>query len=66
MVGEVGAKWVWKDSTRTERDLIDVQKTIDAFELFLEAGCEKMVLGGLDYSKSNREAYGKQTGQNDC
>jgi len=47
VVGEVGAKWVWKDSTRTERDLIDVQKTIDAFELFLEAGCEKLYWEGL-------------------
>jgi len=47
VVGEVGAKWVWKDSTRTERDLIDVQKTIDAFDLFLEAGCEKMYWEGL-------------------
>ena len=47
VVGEVGAKWAYKDSTRYERDYIDVQKTIDSFGLFLDAGCEKMYWEGL-------------------
>ncbi len=47
VVGEVGAKWAYKDSTRYERDLIDVQKTIDSFGLYLDAGCEKMYWEGL-------------------
>ena len=61
VVGEVGAKWVWKDSTRTERDLIDVQKTIDAFETLSGSRMRKDVLGGLDHSESDRETHGKQT-----
>jgi phosphosulfolactate synthase len=47
VVGEVGAKWAYRDTTRYERDFIDVQKTIDAFALFLEAGCEKTYWEGL-------------------
>jgi len=47
VVGEVGSKWAYKDSTRYQRDLIDVQKTIDAFDLYLDAGCEKMYWEGL-------------------
>lgn len=47
VVGEVGAKWAWKDETRYERDLVDVQKTINSFELFLDAGCDKAYWEGL-------------------
>lgn len=47
VVGEVGAKWPWKDDTRLTRDEIDIQKTIDKFATYLDAGCEKMYWEGL-------------------
>jgi phosphosulfolactate synthase len=47
VVGEVGAKWPWKDHSRIGRDRIDVQKTVNAFATYLDAGCEKTYWEGL-------------------
>jgi len=47
VVGEVGAKWPWKDDSRIGRDRIDVQRTVDKFATYLDAGCEKMYWEGL-------------------
>jgi len=45
--GEVGSKWFSGDATRTGRDEIDVQETIDRFEQFLDAGCDRVYWEGL-------------------
>jgi phosphosulfolactate synthase len=47
VVGEVGAKWPWKDDTRLSRDRINIQKTVDAFATVLDVGCEKAYWEGL-------------------
>lgn len=47
VVGEVGAKWYVEDETRYSRDRIKIDETVDAFEQYLDAGCEKVYWEGL-------------------
>jgi phosphosulfolactate synthase len=52
VIGEVGKKWHWKDSTRKNRDEIHVERTVEAINTYLDAGAEYVywegaVVGGL-------------------
>ncbi len=47
VVAEVGSKWWWKDETRVSRDVIKIDKTIRDFEIYLDAGCDKVIWEGL-------------------
>ena len=52
VVGEVGKKWWWKDPTRTGRDSINVDRTIQNIDAYVAAGAdlvywEGAVVGGL-------------------
>ena len=46
VVGEVGAKWSWKDETRSSVGQIDVEKTVRAIGSFVDAGCDLVYLEG--------------------
>jgi len=47
VVGEVGSKWYWSDPSRYSVDRIDVDKTIDAMQTYLDAGCDSVYWEGL-------------------
>lgn len=47
VVAEVGSKWYWKDKTRTSRDVIKIDETIEEFKSYLEIGCDKVIWEGL-------------------
>lgn len=47
VVGEVGAKWYVNDDTRYSLDRIKIDETIDRFDRYLEAGCDKVYWEGL-------------------
>lgn len=61
VVGEVGSKWYWQDGTRTARDEIRVNRTIDRCQTYLDAGCEKIYWEGLIV----RNLVGKHLGNRD-
>lgn len=46
VVGEVGAKWAWKDETRSSVGQIDVAETTGAIGSFVDAGCDLVYLEG--------------------
>ncbi|MDE1858092.1 MAG: phosphosulfolactate synthase [Thaumarchaeota archaeon] len=46
VVGEVGAKWAWKDETRSSLGQIDVGKMVGAIGSFIDAGCDLVYLEG--------------------
>jgi phosphosulfolactate synthase len=62
--GEVGSKWFSGDSTRTGRDEIDVQQTIDEFEQFLDAGCDRIYWEGLIVANLIGRKLDNEKGQN--
>jgi phosphosulfolactate synthase len=47
VVGEIGKKWWYRDSTRVSRDLISVDKTIDQAQQLIEAGADYVYWEGM-------------------
>jgi len=47
VAGEVGSKWFWQDETRHSKTRVNPQKTLEAFEQYLDAGCDKVYWEGL-------------------
>jgi phosphosulfolactate synthase len=40
VIGEVGKKWAWKDPTRTSRDTVHVDRTVEAINTYIDAGAD--------------------------
>lgn len=47
VVGELGKKWAWKDSTRKNRDLIYVDQVVEQATRMIEAGADHLYWEGM-------------------